>query len=99
MKCRAGARDEKKVAISRKRAQASRRARVQGARVEYVNFERVAKRDRLRCHICKRKVRLAELNFDHVIPLAKGGAHCEANLAVAHRRCNFQKHDKVLALF
>ncbi|QDP57374.1 MAG: putative HNH endonuclease [Prokaryotic dsDNA virus sp.] len=34
--------------------------------------------------------------LDHIIPLAKGGAHSKANTACSCRRCNIAKSDKVL---
>jgi len=51
------------------------------------------------CHICRKKVRLSQLHFDHVIPLAKGGEHSERNIAVSHGRCNQRKSAAVLTLF
>lgn len=51
------------------------------------------------CHIYRRRVALKNLNFDHVIPLAKGGLHVEENIAVAHKWCNARKSSKVLTLF
>lgn len=53
----------------------------------------------MRCHICKKKVRDADLHFDHVIPLSKGGEHSELNVAVAHGRCNVRKNASVTTLF
>lgn len=79
--------------------EAVRRARVRGATVGKVDFERIQRRDRMRCHICKTKVDRADLHFDHVIPLVAGGEHTEANIAVAHAKCNLRKNAKVLTLF
>ncbi len=64
-----------------------------------VNFDRIVLRDKMRCHICRRKVQPKDLHFDHVIPLAKGGTHTESNIAVSHKRCNLSKNAKVLTLF
>jgi 5-methylcytosine-specific restriction endonuclease McrA len=36
-------------------------------------------------------------HWDHVIPLAKGGKHCLANLRPACARCNHSKHAKRLS--
>lgn len=76
-----------------------RRARKANVEVGKVDFDRIRARDRMVCHICKRKVRAKELHFDHVIPLAAGGAHVESNIAVSHSTCNVRKCAKVLTLF
>ena len=34
-------------------------------------------------------------SVDHIIPLAKGGLHSWDNVQLAHRRCNWEKSDKV----
>lgn len=73
-----------------------RRARKRGARVERINYERIKARDRMVCHLCRLVVEPSDLHFDHVIPLARGGDHTEANLAVSHRWCNLKKGSKVL---
>lgn len=84
----------------RKKTGARRRAVKAGARVVgSIDFERIKRRDKMRCHICRKKVAPIDLHFDHVIPLAKGGEHSEANLAVSHRRCNQRKQANVLTLF
>lgn len=35
-------------------------------------------------------------SIDHVIPLAKGGRHSWGNIRLAHRRCNYEKADKIV---
>lgn len=100
MKCKATGLDPVKLAATNLRSRTARRARKAGAVVEPIDFAAIKQRDGMRCHICKKKVRsLKDLNFDHVIPLSKGGPHIQSNIAVSHRRCNFSKHDKVLTLF
>lgn len=98
LKCRAILNPEKKKASVR-RAHDKRRARLAGTTHEPVDYQRIARRDRMRCHLCHRKVALANLHFDHVIPLSKGGTHTEANMAVSHARCNLRKHAKRTTLF
>lgn len=78
---------------------AIRRARKLGATVGVIDLAAIMARDKMRCHICRKKVKDADLHFDHVIPLAKGGEHSAQNLAVAHARCNLQKQAKRLTLF
>lgn len=98
LRCRSQ-RDPTKAAISRRRASAKRRAKTYGAVNEVVDFEYIKRRDKMRCHICRKKVGLSELHFDHVIPLAKGGSHTAANIAVSHARCNLKKRATITKLF
>jgi 5-methylcytosine-specific restriction endonuclease McrA len=67
--------------IKRKRA-------IEGAFVEPVNRELVAKRDGWRCGICGKKVTRRTWSLDHIVPLAAGGEHSHRNVTLAHRRCN-----------
>lgn len=64
-----------------------------------INYERIKQRDQMVCHICRTTVAAKDLQFDHVIPLARGGEHSERNLAVSHARCNQRKNARVLTLF
>lgn len=68
-----------------------RRARKRAATIGVVDFDRILARDGWVCHLCGGLVAAGELSFDHIVPLAKGGAHTEGNLAVAHLRCNLRK--------
>lgn len=82
------------------RAQAQlRRARQAGATVGVVDYDAIRKRDRMRCHICRKVVKERDLHFDHVIPLAAGGDHSNENIAVSHARCNTSKSASVVSLF
>ncbi|MFQ5915857.1 MAG: HNH endonuclease [Nitrospinota bacterium] len=78
--------------------QARRIARKRGGKVTKVDLQAILLRDRGRCYLCARHVTRKTLSFDHVMPLAKGGAHSPDNLRVAHRRCNIRKHTKVFPL-
>lgn len=68
-----------------------------------ISLERLHKRDKGICHICKNKVDM-NLNtnddmygsIDHVIPLAKGGTHTWDNIKLSHRICNSIKGAEVL---
>lgn len=46
------------------------------------------------CGICKKPVEGA-IHFDHIIPIARGGEHSEANLQIAHPLCNRLKGAKL----
>lgn len=65
------------------------------AEVSVVIRREIYERDAWRCHLCKKKVdrRLRYPNqrsasLDHLVPLADGGTHDPANLALAHLTCN-----------
>ena len=83
---------------------AKRRAKVRGARIERLPGRY---RDQLlesqlgRCAYCQ--CNLGQLDqvyhVDHVIPLAKGGAHALANLVLACPACNGYKRDLLPVMF
>lgn len=75
---------------------ATRRARKRGAFVERVSPQVVFDRDEGVCQICKEPIGDQVWHIDHVIPLAKGGLHCYANVQLSHGICNLQKHSKIL---
>lgn len=71
-------------------------ARKRNATIETVDYEAIVIRDGLLCHLCNKEVKLSELQFDHVIPLSRGGAHSMGNIRIAHAYCNARKHNKLL---
>ena len=83
---------------------AKRRALQRGADAESVNPFKVFERDGWRCQLCKVKTPRSKRGsydddapeLDHIVPLAKGGAHTYANTQCACRRCNGLKADRVL---
>ncbi len=79
-----------------RKAAAVRRARERGAFVESVSPLVVLDRDAEICHICGWMVDPDDWHMDHVIPLALGGEHSYANVAVSHPRCNMVKGAKIL---
>ena len=73
--------------------------RAGSSQVEVVDYAAILARDGFWCHICKEAIAPATLQaieFDHIIPVKKGGAHTAANIAVSHLACNKRKWDKVL---
>jgi len=58
----------------------------------------IFERDKGVCHLCGLKVKKAWV-LDHVIPLAAGGSHTKANLALAHASCNARKGANLTHLF
>jgi 5-methylcytosine-specific restriction endonuclease McrA len=58
----------------------------------------LGERDSWRCHLCRRKVNPVlesphdlSKTMDHLVPIADGGDHEPANLALAHRICNTRR--------
>ena len=81
-------------------AGARRRARKRGAYVQPVKRLAIFRRDKYRCHICKKLTDPKKCvphpkapTIDHIIPLAKGGTHEPANVATACFECNCLKRD------
>lgn len=51
-----------------------------------------------RCWLCGRRVPDSELNWDHVIALARGGLNIVANLRPTHALCNTRKGQRDIPL-
>lgn len=73
-----------------------RRALKKATETEKVDYKEILKRDGYVCHICGWFVDPADVAFDHVIPLAKGGTHTKNNIAVAHYSCNLKKNARII---
>lgn len=69
-----------------------RRARMLASSMGYVDYARIVATHGTICHICGKEIPKGNLEFDHVIPLARGGAHTEENIRPAHKKCNRRKH-------
>jgi hypothetical protein len=62
-----------------------------------IDYEAILVRDGNYCYICCGTIEpYHEIDFDHVIPLSRGGPHSEENVRVTHRACNRRKHDNLL---
>lgn len=64
----------------------------------YISFKtkmRVVRRDNYTCQECKRHLKDDEVEFDHIIPVSKGGSSEEQNLRLTCYDCNRDKTDKV----
>lgn len=69
-----------------------RKARKLANGSERVSYVAVLARHGMTCHLCEGPIlSRADLHFDHVIPLAQGGPHTEANIRPAHATCNLSK--------
>ena len=64
-----------------------------------ISIAKLGERDGWRCHICKRKVTKVRGNrpqspsIDHLVPTSypHRGPHIWSNVALAHRRCNWER--------
>lgn len=71
-----------------------------GSTVESVSYELILDQHGMVCHICGDGIpSLADLNMDHVIPLARAGTHTYDNIRPSHKTCNQRKHTKLVAEF
>lgn len=52
---------------------------------------RVLSRDRYICQNCKKNVPYEEIEFDHIIPISKGGSSDENNIHILCKDCNRKK--------
>ena len=84
------------------RRAAERRQLLASATIEDVDPYAVFERDDWRCYLCGRKVvasvvyRPDRATVDHVVPIAKGGAHSYDNVRTACNRCNSRKNARDL---
>ena len=75
---------------------ARRRALILGVTVEPIDRTAIIIRDNRTCYLCGKFLKWREVTLDHIVPLARGGAHAAANLRVACGPCNFSKQDRLL---
>lgn len=67
-------------------------------RSRYISFQtkmRVVRRDNHTCQHCGKHLRDDEVEFDHKIPIAKGGSSEEQNIRLTCFKCNRDKSDKI----
>lgn len=55
---------------------------------------RVVRRDNNQCQTCGKVLKGYEIEFDHIIPVSKGGSSEEHNVRVACLECNRSKGDR-----
>ncbi len=75
--------------------QSRRKAQKLHTQVEKVDFKAVLEDAKGRCGICGEPFDLFGIDFDHIVPLAKGGTHTRDNLQATHSRCNRAKGSRV----
>jgi len=64
----------------------------------YISFKtkmRVVRRDNYTCQVCSCHLKDDEVEFDHIIPVSKGGSSEEHNVRLTCYGCNRDKLDKV----
>ena len=65
--------------------------------LEEVSYERILERDGLWCYICEQDILPSQkIDFDHFIPVSRGGMHSEDNIFVTHMTCNRRKHARLI---
>jgi hypothetical protein len=69
--------------------------REDGRNISRKNMLQVVRRDGHICQICRLNVPDDEIEFDHIIPFAKGGPTSVNNLRVLCRHCNRKKSDSL----
>lgn len=74
---------------------ARRRARILETAVEPIDFGLILRDSGGICGICRQVFDLFGIEFDHIIPLARGGTHTAENIQATHSRCNRAKGAKV----
>ena len=68
-------------------------------RGRYISFTvkmRVVRRDNYTCQHCRKHLRDNEVEFDHIIPVAKGGSSEEHNIRLTCFDCNRDKSDEYI---
>lgn len=73
----------------------TQQARRMGRRkLDYQTMIRIVRRDNYTCQICDKKLDDKEVEFDHIIPVSKGGSSEEHNIRLTCYDCNRDKSDK-----
>jgi HNH endonuclease len=68
--------------------------RRRGRYISFATKMRVVRRDNHTCQHCSKHLRDDEVEFDHIIPVAKGGSSEEHNLRLTCFDCNRDKRDE-----
>jgi hypothetical protein len=70
--------------------------RRRGRYISFATKMRVVRRDNHTCQHCGKHLRDDEVEFDHIIPVSKGGSSEEHNLRLTCFDCNRDKSDEVV---
>ena len=83
------------VFINQSGATETKAERKQGRYLPREIMLKVVRRDNQICQKCYKNVRDDEIEFDHIIPLSKGGPTTVENIRLLCRNCNRNKSDSV----
>lgn len=83
--------------VSKRQSNAKRRAQKRITTIGPISFEEIIQRDKQRCYLCGDHIETGDIEFDHVIPLSRGGPHIKENIKVTHSWCNQKKRDKYVS--
>ena len=83
------------VVYSAERFTETSQVRRSGRYIPFRTKMRVVRRDNYTCQHCAIHLRDNEVEFDHIIPVAKGGSSDEHNLRLTCHDCNADKSEKV----
>lgn len=72
-----------------------RRALKRRTQRERVDYRQILKDSKGLCGICNRPLDLFGIDFDHIVPLSRGGTHTRENIQASHSYCNRSKWAKV----
>ena len=70
---------------------ARREALKRGTTVAPIDYLAILRAANGMCGICRKPLDLFGTEFDHIVPLARGGMHIVANLQATHASCNRAK--------
>jgi 5-methylcytosine-specific restriction endonuclease McrA len=62
-------------------------------------YRMVRTAERITCYWCSKPVKKSDRHVDHIVPLARGGAHAVLNLCCSCSSCNHRKRHKLPAEF
>ena len=79
-------------------ASETKEGRVEGRHITRAVMLKVVRRDNHICQACNQYVRDDEIEFDHIIPVSKGGPTTVDNLKILCRSCNRKKSNSLAEL-
>lgn len=88
-------RNPEKVQVAKRDRRARYKAQKKHAFVAKVYTQRIYARDEGTCYLCDREVPYTTTQFDHLIPISRGGCHAPENVAVSCQGCNTAKSNKL----
>lgn len=86
-----------RVKLHRRIASARRRAQKTKTKIETISLDEVLLHADGVCKICCLAFDTSPIEFDHIIPLSRGGTHTRDNLQAVHAVCNHKKGTKLLS--